>query len=106
VTTGFYDTRGRWISTAPEGDQYHDRADRQSPVLSQLAATEGNVRRAVEQRRMSPREGDAALREISNIRSREQRMRHNRRGDLSGRDEAAIQLRVDRLNRRIGFDPS
>jgi hypothetical protein len=98
VTTGYYDSRGRWIATAAPAERYPGN---RPAILAQLSDLDQQLADAKAQRALSNREYLNLRREVGAIRSREDALAHDRMGNLSARNEAQLQARIDRLNTRL-----
>jgi len=103
-TSGYYDSRGNWISTST-GTNGNGQPGIPRDLRDRISWTEQYIRTANRQGTLGRAETSRSLREIRIIRDRERSMRHNRRGELSVRDEAALTVRLDRLHNRLRIAP-
>ena len=100
---GYYDARGRWISTN-NGQQRTDNRDPRGQTIDQRQAQmDQQIRRSMENGRLTRAEGSQALRTLASI-EREERTLLNRQGVLGPRGQATISARLDRLSVSIRED--
>jgi len=100
---GYYDTRGRWVATAPSAANqgsnvnYEARAHwdgAPADLRSRSAWLEQRIRNGLSDGRLSQAEGRDALRSLDSIRREERGLRHYR-GRLGRRDEIRLQAKLD-----------
>lgn len=101
---GYYDARGRWVSTdgrmqrtnSPDRQDYRSIDERQADLYKR-------INRAMENGRMTRRDGQQAMRTLSAI-EREERSLLNRQGQLGPRGRATISARLDTLEASVRDD--
>jgi hypothetical protein len=104
ATVGYYDARGRWIAT----EDRMQRADREMSgerrsADQRQADISDRITRAMDDGRLSRREGNQALRSLAAI-GRDERALRARSGNLRPHERANIHARLDRLSATIRQD--
>ena len=98
--TGYYDARGRWVSTDGRTSQANYGRDDDRDIRSRIERLDDRIRRGVETGSLNRTEADQANRILASIR-RDDRMMRSRNGSLRPRDEAMLTQRLDRLGETL-----
>ncbi|CAN7539534.1 glycine zipper 2TM domain-containing protein [Phenylobacterium sp. LjRoot219] len=102
---GYYDARGRWISTDGRHPQRADYSGSRGvrSIDERQADLAQRIDRAMETGRLTPAEGQQAMRTLASIK-RDERSLRNRQGVLGPRAQVTINARLDRLDSSIRED--
>ena len=103
---GYYDARGRWISTSYSTDDRVDDSGRWNDaprdIRQREAWLEARIANARDDGTLTSHEARRSMRTLSSIRQRESHMRDSS-GRLSRRETAFIMSQLDNLSQRVRF---